>query len=57
MTELLPVLTLVGGLLFGLITGFPMAFTLSSSAIVTAFFFFGAQTLPFVATDSFLRAN
>ena len=53
MTELLPVLTLVGGLLFGLITGFPMAFTLSSSAIVTAFFFFGAQTLPFVATNVF----
>ena len=53
MTELLPVLTLVGGLLLGLITGFPMAFTLSSSAIVTAFFFFGAQTLPFVATNVF----
>ncbi len=53
MTELLPVLTLVGGLLFGLITGFPMAFTLSSSAIITAFFFFGAQTLPFVATNVF----
>ncbi|MDX2447463.1 MAG: TRAP transporter large permease subunit, partial [Desulfobacterales bacterium] len=53
MTELLPVLTLVGGLLLGLITGFPMAFTLSSSAIVTAFFFFGAQTLPFVATNIF----
>ncbi|SMC72128.1 TRAP transporter, DctM subunit [Desulfocicer vacuolatum DSM 3385] len=53
MTELLPVLTLVGGLLFGLITGFPMAFTLSSSAIVTAFFFFGSQTLPFIATNVF----
>lgn len=53
MTELLPVLTLVGGLLLGLITGFPMAFTLSSSAIVTAFFFFGAQTLPFIATNVF----
>lgn len=53
MTDLLPVLTLIGGLLLGLITGFPMAFTLSSSAIVTAFFFFGAQTLPFVATNVF----
>ncbi len=53
MTELLPVLTLVGGLFLGLITGFPMAFTLSCSAIVTAFFFFGAQTLPFVATNVF----
>ena len=53
MTDLLPVLTLVGGLLLGLITGFPMAFTLSSSAIVTAFFFFGAQTLPFIATNVF----
>ncbi len=53
MTELLPVLTLIGGLFLGLITGFPMAFTLSCSAIVTAFFFFGAQTLPFVATNIF----
>ena len=53
MTELLPVLTLIGGLLLGLITGFPMAFTLSCSAIVTAFFFFGAHTLPFVATNVF----
>lgn len=53
MTELLPVLTLIGGLLFGLLTGFPMAFTLASSAIVTAFFFFGPQTLPFVATNIF----
>ncbi len=51
MTDLLPVLTLIGGLFLGLITGFPMAFTLSSSAIVTAFFFFGPQTLPFVATN------
>lgn len=53
MTELLPVLTLIGGLLFGLLTGFPMAFTLASSAIVTAFLFFGPQTLPFVATNIF----
>ncbi len=53
MTELLPVLTLIGGLLFGLVTGFPMAFTLSSSAIITAFFFFGPHTLPFVATNIF----
>jgi tripartite ATP-independent transporter DctM subunit len=53
MTDLLPLLTLIGGLFLGLITGFPMAFTLASSAIVTAFFFFGAQTLPFVATNIF----
>ncbi len=53
MTELLPVLTLIGGLLFGLITGFPMAFTLASSSIVTAFLFFGANTLPFIATNVF----
>lgn len=53
MTELLPVLVLVGGLLFGLITGFPMAFTLSSSAIITSFIFFGPHTLPFVATNVF----
>lgn len=53
MTELLPMLTLVGCLFLGLITGFPMAFTLASSSIVTAFFFFGAQTLPFIATNVF----
>ena len=53
MTELLPVLTLVGGLLLGLITGFPMAFTLASSAIVTAFYSFGAETLPFIVTNVF----
>jgi tripartite ATP-independent transporter DctM subunit len=53
MTELLPVLTLIGGLLFGLLTGFPMAFTLASSSIITAFFFFGAHTLPFIATNIF----
>ena len=53
MTELLPVLILVGGLLFGLLTGFPMPFTLPSCAIITAFIFFGPQTLPFVATNVF----
>lgn len=53
MTEFLPVLTLAGGLGFGLITGFPMAFTLASSAIVTALLFFGPHILPFVATNVF----
>jgi len=53
MTEYLPVLTLAAGLGFGLITGFPMAFTLASSAIVTAIIFFGPHVLPFVATNVF----
>lgn len=53
MTELLPVLTLTGGLGFGLVTGFPMAFTLAGSAIITAMIFFGPQTLPFIATNIF----
>ena len=53
MTEYLPILVLAGGLGFGLITGFPMAFTLSSSAIITALIFFGPHTLPFVATNVF----
>lgn len=53
MTEFLPIFTLVGGLGLGLITGFPMAFTLAGSAIVTSFFFFGPHTLPFVATNIF----
>lgn len=53
MSDVLPVLTLTGGLLFGLLTGFPMAFTLPSSAIITALIFFGPQTLPFVATNVF----
>ena len=53
MTELIPVLTLAGGLGFGLVTGFPMAFTLSASAIITALIFFGPHTLPFVATNVF----
>lgn len=53
MSEIIPVLTLTGGLLVGLLTGFPMAFTLSSSAIITALIFFGPQTLPFIATNVF----
>lgn len=53
LSELLPVLTLTGGLGFGLITGFPMAFTLAGSAIITAFIFFGPHTLPFIATNIF----
>lgn len=53
MSEFLPILTLTGGLGFGLITGFPMAFTLATSAIVTALLFFGPHTLPFIATNVF----
>ncbi len=51
MSDALPILTLTGGMLFGLITGFPMAFTLSTSAIITALIFFGPYTLPFIATN------
>ena len=53
MTEWLPMLTLVGGLAFGLITGFPMAFTLASSSIITTLIFIGPHTLPYVATNVF----
>ncbi len=49
----MPILTLIGGLFLGLITGFPMAFTLSGSAIITALIFFGPHTLPFIATNIF----
>ena len=53
MTELLPMLVLVGGMIFGLITGFPMAFTLASSSIITSIIFIGPHTLPYVATNVF----
>jgi tripartite ATP-independent transporter DctM subunit len=53
MTEFIPILTLIAGLFLGLITGFPMAFTLASSAIITAFIFFGSHTLPFIVTNIF----
>ena len=53
MTELLPMLVLVGGMIFGLVTGFPMAFTLASSSIITSILFIGPHTLPYVATNVF----
>ncbi|MCF8104994.1 MAG: hypothetical protein K9K64_05895, partial [Desulfohalobiaceae bacterium] len=53
MTEWLPMLVLVGGLAFGLVTGFPMAFTLASSSIITTLIFIGPHTLPYVATNVF----
>ncbi|MFO7643124.1 MAG: TRAP transporter large permease subunit [Desulfosarcina sp.] len=53
MTEWLPMVVLLGGLGIGLISGFPMAFTLASSSIVAAWIFIGPQSLPFVATNVF----
>lgn len=53
MTPLLPMLVLVGGMGIGLFTGFPMAFTLASSSIITTLIFFGSQTLPFVVQNVF----
>ncbi|MBF0199991.1 MAG: TRAP transporter large permease subunit [Desulfamplus sp.] len=37
----------------GLISGFPMAFTLAGTSIVAAWVFIGFQSLPFVATNIF----
>jgi tripartite ATP-independent transporter DctM subunit len=53
MTEWLPIIVLIGGLAFGLITGFPMAFTLASSSIIASWIFIGPQSLPYVATNVF----
>ena len=53
MTDWLPLVFLTGGLVFGLVTGLPMAFTLASSSIITAFIFIGPMSLPFVATNIF----
>lgn len=53
MTEWLPILVLLSGLAFGLITGFPMAFTLASSSIIASWIFIGPQSLPYVATNVF----
>ena len=53
MTEWLPMVVLVGGMVFGLVTGFPMAFTLASSSIITTLIFIGPHTLPYVATNVF----
>lgn len=53
MTEWLPMVVLLSGLGIGLISGFPMAFTLASSSIVAAWIFIGPQSLPFIATNVF----
>lgn len=53
MTEWLPMIVLLSGLGIGLISGFPMAFTLATSSIVASWMFIGPQTLPFVATNIF----
>lgn len=53
MTELLPMLVLIGGLCFGLISGFPMAFTLAGTSIIATLIFIGPHSLTFVATNIF----
>jgi tripartite ATP-independent transporter DctM subunit len=53
MTDWLPLVVLSSGLGFGLITGFPMAFTLAGSSIIAAWIFIGPHSLPFVATNIF----
>jgi tripartite ATP-independent transporter DctM subunit len=53
MTDWLPLVVLLGGLGAGLVTGFPMAFTLASSSILASWIFMGPQSLPFVATNVF----
>jgi tripartite ATP-independent transporter DctM subunit len=53
MTEWLPLAVLTSGLVFGLVTGFPVAFALASSAIIASWIFIGPASLPFVATNIF----
>lgn len=46
MTEFwVPLVVLFGGLFAGLVFGLPMSFTLGSSAIITAYFFWGPNTV------------
>ncbi len=51
--EWLPIIVLVSGLMIGLISGFPMAFTLGGSSIVASWIFIGFDSLPYVATNTF----
>ncbi|MCF8086945.1 MAG: TRAP transporter large permease subunit [Desulfotignum sp.] len=51
--EWLPIIVLVSGLMLGLISGFPMAFTLGGSSIVASWIFIGFDSLPYVATNTF----
>jgi tripartite ATP-independent transporter DctM subunit len=53
MTEWLPIVVLISGLAFGLITAFPMGFTLASSSIIAAWIFIGPRSLAYVATNTF----
>jgi len=53
MTEWLPMFVLVGGLFFGLLTGFPMAFTLAGTSIITAVIFIGPHALAYVPSNTF----
>lgn len=53
MTDWYPLLFLTSGLVFGLITGFPVAFALASSSILAAWIFIGPASLAFVATNIF----
>jgi len=53
MTDWFPLTFLIGGLLFALVTGFPMAFALASSSIIAAWIFIGPMSLPFIATNTF----
>lgn len=53
MTEFLPMAVLLAGLAIGLISGFPMAFTLAGSAIIASWIFIGPASLPFVVTNIF----
>ncbi len=57
MTEWLPMYVLLAGLGIGLISGFPMAFTLAGSSIIASWIFIGPQSLPFVATNTFGMMN
>ena len=54
MTEFwIPIAILFGGLMFGLVFGLPMAFTLGGSAIITIYFFMGPQSLANVVLNTF----
>ena len=51
--EWLPIIVLLSGLMLGLVSGFPMAFTLAGSSIIASWIFIGFDSLPYVATNVF----
>jgi tripartite ATP-independent transporter DctM subunit len=53
MTEWIPMAVLITGLMMGLISGFPMAFTLAGTSVIAAVIFLGPDSLGFVATNVF----